>query len=43
MGQDGSTVGSGLVTIEGHGTLPASKAQKLVKDDDNVEVVMDKI
>ena len=42
-GQDGSSVGNGLVTIEGYGTLPASKAQTLQKEDDNVNAVMDKI
>ena len=31
------------MTIEGYGTLPASKAQTLQKEDDNVNVVMDKI
>ena len=31
------------MTIEGYGTLPASKAQTLQKEDDNVNAVMDKI
>ena len=31
------------MSIDGHGTMPSSKAQSLIQDESNVPAVMDKI